>query len=52
MRDAFLKDLQEFIDELEKLGPLFDMHDFNINPTANNGIIARLISFKIDPEMK
>ena len=52
MRDAFHEDLHSFIDELEQLGPLFEMRDCDINPTANNGILARLISFKIDPEMK
>lgn len=31
---------------------LFETHDFNINPTANNVILARLVSFKIDPELK
>lgn len=31
---------------------LFETHDCNINPTVNNGILARLVSFKIDPEMK
>lgn len=52
MRDAFQGELQCFIVELKNLGPLFEMRDCDINPTANNGILARLISFKIDPAMK
>ena len=39
------QDLSDFIEELENRGPLIKENDYEVNPTANHGILARLISF-------
>lgn len=41
-----IDDLMIFTSELESLPPLVDNHFYDINPAENNGILARLISFK------
>ena len=43
--------MQNFIKEIEKLGPLIDVKHNDINDAANNGIISRLIRFKVDPDL-
>lgn len=42
---AFHQDLNGFIDDLESLGPLVNVKISDVNPAANNGILARLLSF-------
>lgn len=43
---ALQKDLHAFMMDLKSLGNLIDIKNPNFNDTANNGIVARLISFK------
>ena len=45
---SFHGELDLFIKEIEELLPLMEEHECDVNDTANNGIIARLISFKYE----
>ena len=49
---AFKEDLNNFINDIGTLGTLIDKHEYDSNEAANNGIIARLISFKPEYEKK
>lgn len=44
--EALKPDLENFMNEINELGNLIDIKNYNINETANNNIIARLVSFK------
>ena len=45
IRPAFEQEISEFIRELERVAPVCDKHCYDVNESANSGIMARLIAF-------
>ena len=45
IRPVFEKKISAFVQELERVAPVCDKHCYDVNESANSGIMARLIAF-------